>query len=128
MPAFLNHKTYGFTDEDLTKTFELGGVAVGAASAGVMSSSEPLTLGEILDTLKMSYCRTVGVEFTHISDLEQQNWIRNKFEVGVDGFWDPGFWFFWLILSSRIGSETSLKSQTLNPKPWTLDPEPYTEA
>jgi len=117
MPAFLNHKTYGFTDEDLTKTFELGGVAVGAASAGVMSSSEPLTLGEILDTLKMSYCRTVGVEFTHISDLEQQNWIRNKFEVGVDGFWDPGFWFFWLILSSRIGSETSLKSQTLNPKP-----------
>ena len=36
---------------------------------------------QILETLKLSYCRTVGVEFTHISDLEQQNWIRNKFEV-----------------------------------------------
>jgi len=81
VPAFLNHRTYGFTDEDLNKTFELGGAAVGAASAGILATGQALTLGQILDTLKTAYCRTIGVEFTHISDQVQQNWIRNKFEV-----------------------------------------------
>jgi len=80
IPAFLNHKTYGFTDDDLDRTFELGGAAVGAASAGVLAQGEKQTLRQILSTLQAAYCGTIGVEFTHITDMEQQNWIRNKFE------------------------------------------------
>lgn len=30
--------------------------------------------------LQSAYCDTVGVEFTHIASMEQQNWIRTKFE------------------------------------------------
>jgi len=80
MPAFLDHKTYGFTDADLSRQFFMGAAAVGASSAGVLAASRPQTLKEILDTLQEAYCKTIGVEFMHIPDLEQQNWIRDKFE------------------------------------------------
>jgi hypothetical protein len=50
------------------------------ASAGVLAQGRPQTLREIVDTLKSAYCGTIGVEFMHIPDMEQANWIRNKFE------------------------------------------------
>jgi 2-oxoglutarate dehydrogenase complex dehydrogenase (E1) component-like enzyme len=30
--------------------------------------------------LKSAYCGGIGVEFMHIADMDQQNWIRDKFE------------------------------------------------
>jgi len=80
MPAFLDHKTYGFSDQDLSRPFFMGAAAIGAASAGVLASARPQTLKEILDTLQEAYCGSIGVEFMHIPDMEQANWIRDKFE------------------------------------------------
>lgn len=80
MPKFLDHKTYGFSDADLDREFYMGQAAIGAASAGVMASMRPQKLSEIIGILKKAYCMGIGVEFMHIADMDQQNWIRNKFE------------------------------------------------
>ena len=45
-----------------------------------MAADRPQKLGEIIDILKKAYCQGIGVEFMHIADLDQQNWIRDKFE------------------------------------------------
>lgn len=82
MPKFLDHKTYGFSDADLDREFYMGEAAIGAASAGVMAADRPQKLSEIIDILKKAYCQGIGVEFMHIADLDQQNWIRDKFEKG----------------------------------------------
>lgn len=87
MPAFLDHRTYGFSDADLDRHFFMGAAAVGAASAGVLAEGRPQTLREIVETLKSAYCGTIGVEFMHIPDMEQANWIRNKFEVADKYQW-----------------------------------------
>ena len=38
------------------------------------------TLRQILDTLRDSYCRTMGVEYMHISDPERKSWIQKRAE------------------------------------------------
>jgi multifunctional 2-oxoglutarate metabolism enzyme len=39
-------------------------------------------LRQILDALRDAYCRTIGVEYMHISDPEQKKWIQEKVESG----------------------------------------------
>mmetsp|Transcript_64204 Transcript_64204/g.152149 ORF Transcript_64204/g.152149 Transcript_64204/m.152149 type:complete len:1045 (+) Transcript_64204:26-3160(+) len=80
LPSFLDYRNFGFVEADLDRTFHMGASAVGASSAGVLSHTGPQTLRAILSTLHEAYCGTIGVEFMHIPDMEQQNWIRNKFE------------------------------------------------
>ncbi len=41
------------------------------------------TLRRILDTLRDAYCRTMGVEYMHISEPEQKKWIQERIEGGV---------------------------------------------
>ncbi|MFO0616641.1 MAG: 2-oxoglutarate dehydrogenase E1 component [Polyangiaceae bacterium] len=38
------------------------------------------TLREIIDHLEETYCRSIGVEFTHIEDLEARNWLQERME------------------------------------------------
>jgi 2-oxoglutarate decarboxylase len=42
-------------------------------------SKQPLR--EIVDRLRDSYCRTVGIEYMHISDPEQKHWIQQRVEA-----------------------------------------------
>ena len=65
----LDYKTYGFTEADLGKTIALGGL-LGLESA---------TLKQIIDTLIETYCGTIGVEFMHIMDPEQKDWLMKRF-------------------------------------------------
>ena len=48
-----------------------------AASA----ASRSLKLRKILGILRDSYCRTIGIEYMHIQDPEQREWIQAKVEV-----------------------------------------------
>jgi 2-oxoglutarate dehydrogenase E1 component len=38
------------------------------------------TMREILKTLRSSYCRTIGVEYMHISNDAERQWVQNEFE------------------------------------------------
>jgi 2-oxoglutarate decarboxylase len=70
MPAELDPATYGLTIWDLDREFLTGGVA-GRAK---------MTLGELLGVLRDAYCRTIGVEYMHIQDTDEQRWIQSQFE------------------------------------------------
>ena len=63
---------HGLTLWDLDRFFATGGFG-----------GEPfLKLRKILGVLRDSYCRTVGVEYMHIQDPEQREWLQARIEVG----------------------------------------------
>jgi 2-oxoglutarate decarboxylase len=66
----LDPATYGLTIWDLDREFLTGGVA------GVHA----MTLGDLLHTLRDAYCRTIGVEYMHIQDTDEQRWIQSRLE------------------------------------------------
>ena len=70
MPIELDPATYGLTIWDLEREFLTGGVG------GV----EKQPLGELLGVLRDAYCRTIGIEYMHIQDTEEQRWIQSKVE------------------------------------------------
>ncbi len=69
---------YGFTDQDLNKTFNVG------SFAGLNKSSA--TLAEINDGLRKVYCNTIGFEYMHIDRVEEVEWIRERIEQGWTNF------------------------------------------
>ena len=67
-PVELDPFTYGLTIWDLDREFLTGGVG------GV----DRLPLGKLLGVLRDAYCRTIGVEYMHIQDTEEQRWIQER--------------------------------------------------
>ncbi|QQS24406.1 MAG: multifunctional oxoglutarate decarboxylase/oxoglutarate dehydrogenase thiamine pyrophosphate-binding subunit/dihydrolipoyllysine-residue succinyltransferase subunit [Actinomycetota bacterium] len=75
LPVELDPATYGLTIWDLDREFLTGGVG------GV----ERATLGDLLGTLRDAYCRSIGIEYMHIQDTEEQRWIQEHVEgVGFE--------------------------------------------
>ncbi len=70
MPAELDPATYGLTIWDLEREFLTGGVG------GV----EKQALGDLLGVLRDAYCRTIGIEYMHIQDTDEQRWIQSQVE------------------------------------------------
>ncbi len=62
---------YGLTDADLSKTFTAGRL-IGMSSA---------KLSDIVTQLRETYCGSIGVEFTHISDPAERKWLQEKMET-----------------------------------------------
>ncbi len=66
----LDMSTYGLTIWDKERTFYSDGV-----------TRKPFaTLREIQETLHLTYCRHIGVEYMHIADPEQRHWLRQRME------------------------------------------------
>jgi 2-oxoglutarate dehydrogenase E1 component len=62
---------YGFGHDDLGKSF----------LAGDLPGGPMQPLGQILDTLRATYCGKVGVEFTHIQDPGRKAWLQRHLEA-----------------------------------------------
>ena len=69
-PRELDPATYGLTIWDLDREFLTDGVG------GVSK----MRLGDILGVLRDAYCRTIGVEYMHIQNTDEQQWVQEKFE------------------------------------------------
>ena len=67
----LDPATYGFTEADYDRPIFVNGVL----------GFETATLREILAALKATYCGHVGVEYMHMQELEQRQWIQARIEV-----------------------------------------------
>ncbi|MGH9304759.1 MAG: multifunctional oxoglutarate decarboxylase/oxoglutarate dehydrogenase thiamine pyrophosphate-binding subunit/dihydrolipoyllysine-residue succinyltransferase subunit, partial [Acidimicrobiales bacterium] len=74
----LDPLSYGLTIFDNERQF---------VTEGLAGTSE-LQLGKILGILRDAYCRTIGVEYMHIQDPEQKQWIQARVE-GVPGTLTP---------------------------------------
>src|SRR3712207_4553637 len=59
---------------DLDRQFPVGGFA----------GEKLMPLRDILGVLRNSYCRTVGVEYMHITDPEEREWLQQRVEVKHD--------------------------------------------
>lgn len=75
IPPELELSTYGLSEKDLDREFIL------PRSTHIGGDQKSLTLREILTRLKNIYCKHIGVEYMHINNFEQQNWIRERFET-----------------------------------------------
>jgi 2-oxoglutarate dehydrogenase E1 component len=62
---------HGLTLWDLDRKFPVGGFA----------GEKLMALRDILGVLRNSYCRTVGVEYMHITDPEEREWLQARVEV-----------------------------------------------
>jgi multifunctional 2-oxoglutarate metabolism enzyme len=70
----LDPASYGLTLWDLDRQFLSGGLV------GSPSGEERATLREILETLRETYCGTIGVEYMYIADPERKAWLQHRME------------------------------------------------
>uniref|UniRef100_A0A8B9QJS9 2-oxoglutarate dehydrogenase-like, mitochondrial n=1 Tax=Apteryx owenii TaxID=8824 RepID=A0A8B9QJS9_APTOW len=66
---------YGLHESDLDKVFQL------PTTTFIGGSETSLSLREIIKRLENTYCQHIGLEFMFINDVEQCQWIRQKFET-----------------------------------------------
>lgn len=60
----------GFEDSDLGEVFHTGNYLNGVE----------MTVGELLDRLKKTYCSTIGVEYLHIQETPRRRWLQARIE------------------------------------------------
>lgn len=71
LPPELDPEFYGLEPSDLDRLF----------SCETLYSDKPLTLRKILERLRNTYCRYIGVEYMHIDDLTVRRWLRKRMET-----------------------------------------------
>jgi 2-oxoglutarate dehydrogenase E1 component len=70
-PKELEPEFFGFTQADMdlpvqSETFQYDG---------------PMTLGQLLQRLRNTYCRSIGVQYMHIDDLSVRRWLQRRMET-----------------------------------------------
>jgi multifunctional 2-oxoglutarate metabolism enzyme len=81
----LDPASYGLTIWDLDRPFLSG--AVKAPSGAIGSYMQPYeTLREILERLRTTYSGAVGVEYMHIQDPEQKQWLQDRMEPSMNAW------------------------------------------
>lgn len=73
LPADLTPEYHGFTGADMDEPVFLGGT-MGFESA---------TVRQLIATLRANYCGKVGLEYMHISDVEERRFFQDRME-GID--------------------------------------------
>src|SRR6266705_2343345 len=71
VPPELKPEFFGFNEADMdlpvsSETFQYDG---------------PLTLGSLLERLRNTYCRSIGVQYMHIDDLRIRRWLQRRMEA-----------------------------------------------
>lgn len=81
-PPELDYKYHGFRDEDLDRTLNLLGTSTGGNTGylDILGSRPNITLRQVLNNLKKTYCSSIGVEYMHIQSQDKCNWIRDHME------------------------------------------------
>ncbi|MCA9288585.1 MAG: hypothetical protein KDA05_08370, partial [Phycisphaerales bacterium] len=69
-PKALSLEHWGLSPDDLGRACDATGVG--------LSPGEPLR--NVIDLLEYRYCRAIGVEFAHIQDTDERDWIKSHYE------------------------------------------------
>ena len=70
----LDYHQHGLTDADLDESFNIDYAVYG---------KESMKLRDLARDLKATYCGNIGLEFMHIHDMEQRNWLQSKQEKWI---------------------------------------------
>ena len=107
----LDVETYGLTLWDLDRSFPTRG----------LGDKDQLTLREILGVLRDAYCRTIGVEYMHISDPEERAWIQQKMETPRRPFDKTELTHIMDRLNAAEAFETFLQTKFVGQKRFSLE-------
>src|SRR5579859_4287624 len=66
----LELSAFGFSDAYLDRSFD----------TSVFHGLPHATLRQLIKALRETYCRTIGVEYTHIQDTEIRRWLEERME------------------------------------------------
>ena len=77
-PKELELGHYQFTEKDLDMEYELG---PGILPRFKKADREKMTLREIIAACERIYCGSYGIEYIHIPDREQCDWLRERVEI-----------------------------------------------
>jgi 2-oxoglutarate dehydrogenase E1 component len=66
----LEPEFYGLTASDMETVF----------NTGTLVGPREMKLADILRFLKDTYCRTIGAEYMHITDMAQKRWVQERLE------------------------------------------------
>jgi 2-oxoglutarate dehydrogenase E1 component len=69
---------YNLSESDLNQEFSLG---PGILPRFKTATREKMTLREIIDACEKIYCGSYGIEYIHIPDREQCDWLRERIEI-----------------------------------------------
>ena len=102
---------HGLTLWDLEREFATGG----------FGGKPFMTLRDILGVLRGSYCRTIGVEYMHIQDPKQRNWIQQRVEAPVNGISREDQLRILRRLNAAEAFETFLQTKYVGQKRFSLE-------
>ena len=82
-PEELDYRFHGFKEEDLDRQLNLLGNSSGGNTGflDILGSRPNITLRQVLENLKKTYCSSLGVEYMHMGSREKCNWIRSQVET-----------------------------------------------
>ncbi len=66
----LDPRTYGFTEADMDRKF----------STDTIEGSQSMNLRRIIERLRNTYCRSIGVQFMHMDDITVRHWLQVRME------------------------------------------------
>jgi 2-oxoglutarate dehydrogenase E1 component len=69
-PQELDPSYFGFSETDMNRSFP----------CETLQCAGPLTLREILERLRNTYCRSIGVQYAHIDNLAERRWLQVRME------------------------------------------------
>ena len=70
LPADLTPEYHGFTGADLDRKVYIGGTL----------GLEWATIREVVDILRANYCGNVGLEYMHLSDVDERRFLQDRLE------------------------------------------------
>jgi 2-oxoglutarate dehydrogenase E1 component len=70
----LSAATYGFSEADLRRE----------VPAGILHGAAGVPLRELIRRCRATYCRTIGVEFMHISAPTRKRWLTERMETSLN--------------------------------------------
>jgi len=70
----LDPATYGFSSGDLDRPIYLG------RAVSVLLGTEIASVRQITEALRTAYCGPIGVEFMHVQDPAQREWLQERIE------------------------------------------------
>ena len=77
-PKELELEYYGFSQSDMEQEFSLG---PGVLPRYITNTRKSMKLKDIIAACEKIYCGAYGIEYLHIADREQCDWIRNRIEI-----------------------------------------------